>query len=70
MTGFTRTLTDLDENYLWNWWDLMYAFPGYGTLYGWDATIQNWDMQTPFGASLIPGEGYWIPFESNGYIYP
>ena len=73
MVGFTTDpplyLSELDTSYLWNW----AGFPGgfdYGMIYGWDATTQLFAPQTPGAATFDPGDGYWIPFEFDGYIYP
>jgi hypothetical protein len=59
-----------DEDYLWNWWDIMVIWPDYGTIYEWDAFNQEWLWGYPFGYTLWPGLGYWIPFDHDGEIYP
>jgi hypothetical protein len=66
-----------DHNYLWNWWE--FGFPEYSGIYGWDndgsvtGTAQTWYSLLPFGNWLpfdFDGEGYWISFEHDGFIYP
>ena len=80
MVGFTATwnmtacsheaLSATDKEYLWNWWDTSFSFADYSRIYGWDPATQTWDWQLPGSATLVPGEGYWIAFEQNGFIYP
>jgi len=80
MVGFTATwnmtacrheaLSATDQEYLWNWWDTYFSFADYSRIYGWDPATQTWDWQLPGSATLVPGEGYWIAFEQNGFIYP
>jgi hypothetical protein len=59
-----------DDLYLWNFWDTMLTSPDYGTIYEWDATVQDWIWYYPMGCLMDPGEGYWIPFSRDGEIYP
>ena len=59
-----------DKQYLWNWWDVPGTFADYGMIYGWDAMIQMWDAAFAGSYTLIPGEGYWISFERDGWINP
>lgn len=62
-----------DSSYLWNWWDILFTFPDYGTVCGWDPIAQQfWSFQPGFGWFwwLYLGEGYWISFEHDGFIYP
>jgi hypothetical protein len=61
---------ELDQDYLWNWWDTSATWPDYGTIYEWDATTQTWSWGYPWNYVLWPGLGYWIPFEYDGEIYP
>jgi hypothetical protein len=61
-----------DDIYLWNWWSV-FMMPEYSGLYGWDPTFQTWYSLIPWG-NLLPdlydGQGYWIAFEHDGFIYP
>jgi hypothetical protein len=59
-----------DKTYLWNWWDVPGTFADYGLIYGWTPATQTWAVQTPNAATLVPGEGYWISFERDGFVYP
>jgi hypothetical protein len=59
-----------DDAYLWNFWDLLLAWPDYGTIYEWDSVNQDWLWYYPQTCWLTPGLGYWIPFNRDGEIYP
>jgi hypothetical protein len=62
--------TTTDILYLWNLW--------WGVIYGWDAggffgPPQNWFSLLPFPNTLPQtqtGEGYWIDFSWDDFIYP
>ena len=54
--------------YLFNFYNTIPAGPEYGMIYGWSGT--NWVTQSEPGATLDPGDGYWIVFERDGVIYP
>lgn len=66
MVGFTSSTEMLDSDYLYDFT----PSEDYGTIYGWNAAAQNWIVQTPGAGTLVPGEGYWIPFAEYGTIYP
>ena len=74
MVGFTAdwlfgvAQTKANEDYLWNW--VSFAVKTYGMIYGWTPGTQTWVTQLPGVTDLVPGAGYWIPFQSDGYIYP
>jgi hypothetical protein len=79
MVGFTDSVAPFpslgmwDANYLWNFWDTLFTFADYGAVTGWDPTIQQfWSYLPSFGwfPWLYLGEGYWISFERDGFIYP
>ena len=72
MVGFLSVTPEYDDDYLWNFWDVFFTFPDYGTIYGWDPAVQNWTTIGPADPvnQLEPGDGYWIPFDRDGYIYP
>ena len=59
-----------DKTYLWNWWDVPGTFADYGLIYGWAPATQTWAVQTPGAGTLVPGDGYWISFEQDGFINP
>jgi hypothetical protein len=59
-----------DWNYLWNWWDTFFTWADYGLIYGWAPATQTWAVQTPLFGTLLPGDGYWISFERDGFIHP
>jgi hypothetical protein len=68
--GFSIT----DWAYLWNWFDLV-GMPEYSGIYGWDAIFQQWySLPAAWGPYLLPwlydGEGYWISFNHDGFVYP
>lgn len=69
MVGFTSMVVSDDDTYLWNWNNMFMGYE-YGAIYGWTAGTQTWNIQFPGAAVLTPGEGYWIPFDHDGYIYP
>ena len=66
--------TTTDWAYLWNWFGLIY--PEWGVIFGWDAAApQAWFSVLPtVGPSPLPvlqtGEGYWIDFSHDGFVYP
>jgi hypothetical protein len=73
MIGYTAVSNNMsrsDKSYLWNWWDVPGTFADYGLIYGWNAATQAWAPQTPGGATLAAGNGYWISFERDGWINP
>jgi hypothetical protein len=45
-------------------------WPDYGTIYSWDAVNQGWIFGAPATVTMLPGLGYFIPFEFDGTIYP
>jgi hypothetical protein len=70
-----------DQAYLWNWVIPPIPTFEYSGIYGWDAP--GWFMPFPqmwyslpasWGPWLLPwlydGEGYWISFSHDGYVYP
>ena len=76
MVGFTAVWlagvpqSRTDKLYLWNWWDVPGTFADYGLIYGWGPATQTWAVQTPGAGTLVPGDGYWISFERDGFINP
>jgi muconolactone delta-isomerase len=59
-----------DMNYLWNWWDIFGTWADYGLIYGWTPATQTWAVHMPSFGTFVPGEGYWISFEHDGFVYP
>jgi len=63
-----------DFLYLWNWFG--FAWFDWGVIYGWDAAApQAWFSVLPtVGPTFLPvlqtGEGYWIDFAHDGFVYP
>jgi hypothetical protein len=81
MVGFTETdpllLPMWDNTYLWNWVGFA-GNPEYSGVYGWDpanlayGTQVWWSYPAYWGTMpwVYQGEGYWISFERDGFIYP
>ena len=70
MVGFRSMVSNWDDLYLWNFWDIGGGWPDYGTIYYWDAVNQGWLFNSPSNVLMLPGLGYFIPFEYDGTIYP
>ena len=66
--GFTSMAPATDDIYLSNWLSY-WGIYGYGNIYGWAANTQTYAVQTPGGATLNPGMGYWVNFHYDGEIY-
>ncbi len=64
MVGFRSTIEMTDTEYLSNFT----PEEDYGMIYGWNASVQDWEPQMPGDANLVPGHGYWIPFAVEGTI--
>jgi hypothetical protein len=57
--------------YLWNFNTGVMDTVHYGMIYEWlPGAWQQWLTWLPGTAPLIPGLGYWIPFDGDGEIYP
>ena len=61
-----------DAIYLWNFNTGVMDTVHYGLIYQWDPTVVpgTWVTHLPGTLNMVPGEGYWIPFDGDGEIYP
>jgi hypothetical protein len=61
-----------DDDYLWNFNTGVMDTVHYGLIYQWDPTTLpgDWNTYLPATLSMVPGEGYWIPFDGDSEIYP
>jgi hypothetical protein len=63
--------TELDNLYLWNFNTGVMDTVHYGLIYDWvEGVPGDWQAWAPGALTMNPGEGYWIPFDGNGEIYP
>jgi hypothetical protein len=66
--------TQVDGNagagYLWNYG--AFGQVNYGLIYEWNSLPLpgDWTTWLPTFLTMNPGEGYWIPFDGDGEIYP
>jgi len=60
------------NGYLWNFNTAVMDTVHYGLIYQWDPTVVpgTWVTHLPGTLNMVPGEGYWIPFDGDGEIYP
>ena len=60
------------QGYLWNFNTGVMDTVHYGLIYQWDPTVVpgTWVTHLPGTLNMVPGEGYWIPFDGDGEIYP
>ena len=63
-------ISETDDTYLWNFNTGAVVGVHYGLVYDYDETIQDWTYWLPGTLNMLPGEGYWIPFDGNDQIYP
>ena len=62
-------ISELDNTYLWNF-NLVLGGVHYGLVYDYVEALQDWTYWVPGTLNMLPGEGYWIPFDGNDQIYP
>jgi len=63
---------EFDNTYLWNFNTGAMDTIHYGLIYEWNPAPLpgDWTTYTPTTCPMLPGLGYWIPFDGDGEIYP
>jgi hypothetical protein len=62
---------EMDNLYLWNFNKATMDTVHYGLIYQWVGwPTQDWAAYAPGALNMTPGQGYWIPFDGDGEIYP
>ena len=66
--GFTSLVSAPNNVYLANWLSYFGVY-GYGTIFGWGASTQQYTTTLPGVDPLAPGDGYFVNFHYDGTIY-